>query len=42
MNARDKTATVRHTKSHNKKVKVFITTDNGLKTWRLERNLSKI
>jgi hypothetical protein len=42
VNARDKTATVRHTKSRNEQVKVFITTDNGLKMWRLDRNLSKI
>jgi hypothetical protein len=42
VNARDKTATVRYTKSRNEQVKVFITTDNGLKTWRLERNLRKL
>jgi hypothetical protein len=42
VNERDKTATVRYTKPHNKEIKVFITTDNGFKTWRLEKNLRKI
>ena len=41
-NERDKTATVRYTKPHNAEIKVFITTDNGFKTWRLEKNLRKI
>ena len=42
VNARDKTATVRYTTTNNEQTKVFITTDNGFKTWRLEKNLSKI
>ena len=42
VNARDKTATVRYTKPHNEQIKVFITTDNGFKTWRLEKNITKI
>ena len=42
VNARDKTATVRYTRTHNEQIKVFITTDNGFRTWRLEKNLSKI
>jgi hypothetical protein len=41
VNERDKTATVRYTKPHNAETKVFITTDNGFKTWRLEKNLRK-
>jgi hypothetical protein len=41
-NARDRAATVRYTKTHNGQAKVFITTDNGFKTWRLEKNLSNI
>ena len=42
VNARDKTATVRYTKPYNDDIKVFITTDNGFKTWRLQKNLRKI
>jgi hypothetical protein len=42
VNAQDKTATVRYTKPHNEQIKVFITTDNGFKTWRLEKNITKI
>jgi hypothetical protein len=42
VNARDKTATVRYTRPHNAEIKVFITTDNGFKTWRLEKNITKI
>jgi len=43
VNARDRTATVRYTKPHNDdETKVFITTDNGFKTWRLEKNLRKL
>ena len=42
VSAQDRTATVRYTKTHNEEVKVFITTDNGFKTWRLEKNLSRI
>jgi hypothetical protein len=42
VNERDKTATVRYTKPLHGETKVLITTDNGLKTWRLEKNLRKI
>ena len=41
-NKRDRTATVRYTREHNDDIKVFITTDNGFKTWRLEKNLRKL
>lgn len=41
-NARDRAATVRYTKTRNGQAKVFITTDNGFKTWRLENNLSNV
>ena len=41
-NARDRTATVRYTRPYNKQIKVFITTDNGFRTWRLEKILSRI
>ena len=42
VNERDKTATVRYTKPHHEETKDLITTDNGLKTWRLEKHLRKI
>ena len=42
VHARVKTATVRYTMAHNAEIKVFITTDNGFKTWRLEKNITKI
>jgi hypothetical protein len=42
VNARDKTATVRYTKPYKEETKIFITTDNGLKTWRLEKHLREI
>mgnify|MGYP000373522218 CR=1 FL=1 len=43
VNARDKTATVRYTHPQNEQlIKVFIITDNGFKTWRLEKNITKI
>jgi hypothetical protein len=41
-NARDRTATVLHTRTNNNQTKVFIQTDNGDRTWRLEKNLSRI
>jgi transcription antitermination factor NusG len=41
-NERDRTATVRYTKPHNEHTKVYITTDNGFRTWRLEKNLRRI
>jgi hypothetical protein len=41
-NTRDRTATVLYSKSVRDDTKVFIQTDNGFKTWRLEKNLSKI
>jgi putative ribosome biogenesis GTPase RsgA len=41
-NSRDRTATVLHTRTTNNQTKVFIRTDNGAKTWRLEKNLSRI
>ena len=39
VNMHDRKATVLHTKSEGNKTKVFIQTDNGDKTWRLEKNL---
>jgi hypothetical protein len=41
-NSRDRTATVVHTRTSNNQTKVFIRTDNGDKTWQLEKNLSRI
>jgi putative ribosome biogenesis GTPase RsgA len=43
VNERDRTATVRYTHPQNEQlIKVFIITDNGFKTWRLEKNLRRI
>ena len=40
-NKNDRKATVLHTKKSNNTLKVFIQTDDGDKTWRLEKNLRK-
>ena len=42
VNTRDRTATVLYTKLNKEQTKVFIQTDNGFKTWRLEKNLNNI
>jgi hypothetical protein len=47
VNAQDQTAPVLSTKSiytklNGDQTRVFIQTDNGFKTWRLEKNLNKI
>ena len=39
VNTHNRKAMVLHTKSKGNKTKVFIPTDNGDKTWRLEKNL---
>jgi hypothetical protein len=41
-NAGDRDSTVQYTLTNNDLTKVFIRTDNGFNTWRLEKNLRRI
>jgi hypothetical protein len=41
-NAGDRDSTVQYTLTNNDQTKVFIRTDNGFNTWRLEKNLRRI
>jgi hypothetical protein len=41
-NAGDRESTVQYTLTKNDSTKVFIRTDNGFNTWRLEKNLRRI
>jgi hypothetical protein len=41
-NAGDRESTVLYTQSKDGENKIFLITDNGFKTWRLEKNIQKI